>query len=204
MRLALLAILPVMLAACGGGSVDPDDRMPTPYPEGSDGEESSSSSPVAIEYAIGTTEASEIEGEWSSASIGGNDSQVFTSAAGDQIAAVSCQDTGADAPNGVLFHRFIGFDDAGEGISVYTSAGAKSYGVAGDNPVTITVGQNDPFAVMLAAARGDIRVVTGSGDIVVFPTSDEMRELISDCRGAYRPPVVEDTEDEDGEDTDEE
>lgn len=204
MRLALLAILPVMLAACGGGSVDPDDRMPTPYPEGQDGEESSDSSPVSLEYAIGSTEASEIEGEWSSERIGGNASQVFTSAAGDQIAAVSCQDTGEDARNGILFHRFIAFDDAGDSIAIYTSAGAKSYGVAGDNPITVTVDQNDPFAVMLSAAQGDIRVVTGSGDVVVFPTSDAMRDLISDCRDAYRPPVAEDTEEEEAEETEEE
>ncbi|MEQ9315879.1 MAG: hypothetical protein RLN72_08495, partial [Henriciella sp.] len=180
MRLALLAILPVMLAACGGGSVDPDDRMPTPHPEGAEGTETESSSPVSIEYAIGTTDASDIQGEWASARIGGNASQVFTSATGEQIAAVSCQDTGADAPNSVLFHRFVAFDDAGESISIYTSAGAKSYGIAGDNPITVTVGQNDPFAVMLAAARGDIRVVLDSGDIVVFPSSDAVRSLVSD------------------------
>ena len=198
MRLALLALLPVMLAACDSGSVDPDARMPTPRAEGTDG---SVATLITNEYAVTTTEASESDGEWSSARIGGDSSVVFTDVDGNQIAAVSCKQGSGDAPNAVLFHRFISFDDAGDGISIYTSAGAKSYGISGDNPVTVTVGQNDPFAVMLGAAQGDIRVATGDftngPDLVSFPTSAAVRELVNDCRGVdFSTPAAEDEADE--------
>jgi|ABEF01.1.fsa_nt_gi hypothetical protein len=197
MRLALLALLPVMLAACGNERIDPEARMPTPYPE--DSEPGETVTPVSNEFAVTSTEASEIEGEWTATRIGGNETLVFTSATGEQIAGVGCQDRGSDAVNGVMFHRFMAFEDVGDSISVYTSAGSKSYGPAGDNPVTITVGEDDPFAVMLASARGDIRIVTDSGDVTVIPTSDEVRALVADCRGAFvysSPADEEETEEE--------
>ncbi len=61
MRLALLALLPVMLAACGNERIDPEARMPTPYPE--DSEPGETVTPVSNEFAVTSTEASEIEGE---------------------------------------------------------------------------------------------------------------------------------------------
>lgn len=199
MRLVLLAVLPVMLAACDGGPVDPDARMPTPHAEGSDG---SVSTPITNQYAVTTIEASEADGEWSSARIGGDSSVVFTDTEGNEIAAVSCKQGSGDAQNAVLFHRFVSFDDAGEGISIYTSSGAKSYGIVGDNPVTVTVGQNDPFAIMLGSAQGDIRVATGDltngPDVVTFPTSAAVRTLVNDCRGVdYSTPEPEEATDED-------
>ncbi|MEM5516609.1 hypothetical protein WNY37_06585 [Henriciella sp. AS95] len=199
MRLALLALLPVMLAACGNERIDPEARMPTPYPE--DSEPGATVSPTSNEYAVVSTDGSGIEGEWTSTRIDGNDSLVFTSATEEQIAGVGCKETGEDAQNGVLFHRFMAFDDVGDSISVYMSSGSKSYGPAGDNPVTITVAEDDPFAVMLASAQGDIRIVTGSGDVTVIPTTEEVREFVAECRGAYvyTPPVEEDEEDTESE-----
>lgn len=205
MRLALIALIPLALAACGGESVDPDARMPSPTAESEnpDADSSSESSSETTNYAIASIDASDaaMEGSWETTTIGGNDAVQFSDANDEAQLAVICNDRGGDAMNSVTVRRFIDEGDVGESIDIYLSSGNKSYAVSG-TPIDLTVAANDSFAIILGQARGDMRFITGDNEAVI-PSGDEVGPLVRECRGEVVIPEdepEEDTDEEDGED----
>ncbi|WP_300376094.1 hypothetical protein [Henriciella sp.] len=198
MRHLCLSLAALSLAACGGGDVDPDARMPEPHPEGSDG---STVELTEYENSIGSTEASgdAMEGTWSSADIDGNSAVAFEDAEENRQLAVICREGGEDQSNSITLRRYVDEDEVGENtaIAVFTSAGNKSYQATGA-PADVTTPMDDYFATMMGAARGEIRVVVGE-DIIIVPASEAVSELVSDCRPEmeYQGPESEE-EDEEG------
>ncbi len=147
--------------------------------------------------AITSTEASEnaLEGSWSEGSISGNDALIFSDVEENEQVAVACIENGGERDmNSVTFRWYVDAEDTGDSVDIFTSAGAKSFGVSG-SPVDVTVSAADPFAVMLAAARGDIRMNSGAASLVV-PAAEGMGDFINTCRPDY---VVEAPESEDEE-----
>lgn len=204
MRYLPLSLVALGLAACGsGGSVDPDARMPTPYPEGTDGPVTEIES-ASWENAITSTEASgnAIEGEWSSSTISGDDAVVFNDTGDNRVAAIICRDGGEDQANSLTLRMFVDEDmEFGENsaIAIYTSAGSKEY-TASSAPVDVTTGIGDYFASMIGSAQGDIRVIINE-EMTVIPSDPAVRELVASCRPEmeYQGPQADD-EEEDGED----
>lgn len=203
MRYLPLSIVALGLVACGSGSVDPDARMPTPYPEGADGpvteiESASWENPVISTEASGNA----IEGEWTSSTISNNPAVVFNDTEDNRVAAVICREAEEGQPNSLTLRVFVDEDmEFGENsaIAVYTSAGSKEY-TAASAPVDVTTPISDYFASMIGSARGDMRIVIDD-ELTVIPSGDAVRELVASCRPEmeYQGPQTED-EDEDSED----
>ena len=201
MRHLSLSLAALALAACGGGSVDPDARMPTPHPEGSDG--SVTSIQLAdFEYAVTSTEATDdaMEGEWETTTISRAPAAVFSDIDGEAQLAVVCQSGEEGQANSVSMLRYLPDDyelSEQSSIAIYTSAGSKAY-VAADNPVNITTSINDYFATMMGSAKGVIRVVIDDSDVATIPASEAARQIVADCRPdiSYQRP---ESEEEDGE-----
>ncbi len=200
MRLALIALIPMALAACGGQSVDPDDRMPAPTAESENPEGSASSgNSEQTNYAIASIDASDaaMEGSWETTSIGGNDAVRFIDADENPQLAVICTDRGDDAMNSVTVRRFVDEEAAGESISIYMSSGNKSYEVNG-TPIDLTVAADDSFAIILGQAAGDMRFITGDNEVVI-PASTDVGTLVKECRGEVVIPEEEPEEDAEAE-----
>ncbi|MEQ8558855.1 MAG: hypothetical protein RIB03_11110 [Henriciella sp.] len=203
MRHISLSLAALALAACGSGSVDPDARMPTPYPEESDGpttsiESSQWSNPVT------STEVSEdaMDGEWTSTTISGDSAVQFADAEGNNQVAVICREGDEDQANSLTLRRYVAEDmDFGEdsSITVYTSAGSKQY-VASSAPVDVTTSLGDYFASMIGSARGDIRIIVDD-EMVIIPSDEAVRELVASCRPEmeYQGPQTDDESEEESE-----
>lgn len=202
MRHVSLSLAVLALAACGSGSVDPDARMPTPYPEGSSAASVESVSYTSFENAIQTVESSGSarDGTWETASINGNSGAAFADVDGNRLVAVFCTDRGEDTVNSLTLRRYVEEGTLGENdaIEVYTSAGARSYQASG-SPADVVVSVQDHFANILGAARGDMRIVAGP-DSIVIPAGELLRDVVADCRpesSYYAPPEPEETDEED-------
>ena len=189
-----LAALPLMLAACGsdsGAGAGPDGTMPTPpgsAPELSEAE---------FANAITSTETSDaaLEGSWSEGSVSGNDALIFSDVEDNDQVAVFCVENGGERDmNAVTLRWYVDAEETGDSVDVFTSAGAKSFGVSG-SPVDVSVSAADPFAAMLAAARGDIRLNSGAASLVV-PAAEGLRDFINTCRPDFVVEAPESEEDE--------
>lgn len=185
MRHIPLSLAALALAACGGGNVDPDARMPTPHPEGSDG--SVTSIQLAdFENAVTSTEVSDaaMEGEWTTTTIDRNPAAVFADAEGNRQLAVVCRAGGEEQGNSVSMLRYLPEDyelAEDSSVAIYTSAGSKAF-VAAANPVNITTPVGDYFATMMSSARGDIRIIVDDTDVAVIPAGDAARQVVARCR----------------------
>ena len=195
MRYLPLSLAALALAACGG-SVDPDARAPVPHPEGSEGSITSIQL-SSFENPVTSLEVSDdaIEGEWTTS----RQTATFTDIDENPVASVSCAAGSDGAPNTVTFRFFVPEDtEFGENtaISIYTSAGSKSY-LATEAPVEIITPVSDYFATMLASSQGDIRIVFDDMPTVI-PSGDAARTIVRNCRPqiSYTRPS---TEEEDSE-----
>lgn len=195
MRYLPLSLAALALAACGG-SVDPDARAPVPHPEGSDGSVTSIQL-SSFENPVTTTEMSgdAIEGEWTTS----GRTATFSDIDENPVASVSCTAGSDEQPNTVTFRYFVPEDtEFGEdtAISIYTSAGSKSY-LATAAPVEVTTPVSDYFATMLAASQGDIRIVFDEMPTII-PTGDAARTVVKNCRPqiSYTRPEAEGEDDE--------
>lgn len=204
MRHLSLSLAALALAACGGGSVDPDERMPTPRPEGSDGSVTSIQL-EAFENAITSNEVSDnaMEGEWSTTTIDRNDAAVFEDVDGNRQLAIICRDGGDERASSVSMLRYMPEDyEFGENssIAIYTSAGSKSF-VASTNPINITTPVSDYFTTMMGAARGDIRIIVDETEMAVIPADDSARAVVASCRPEmdYQGPQADEEAEEDEE-----
>ena len=204
MRHLCLSLAALSLAACGGGDVDPDARMPTPHPEGEDG---STVELTEYENSIGSSEISEnaMEGTWSTTTIDGNPAAAFSDAEDNRQVAVICRQAGEDQTNSITLRRYVEEDDLGENtaIEVFTSAGNKSY-LASSAPTDVTTPVTDYFATMMGSARGDMRVVVGD-DMIVVPADEAMNQVVADCRPEmeYQGPETDDSEESEDEESEE-